>query len=142
MRENVASHSPWRLSFDGCAPWFPGVARIHTSDTHTIRFHRWNLNEADEAFVDFIIDLPLKYLRKIIEWGGFQPSIANTCFQERLTEYNLLAEYSNSVSERSSQFKPRLLRFCIRRSLLCLEIWSLITGKTCHLARYFPLIND
>lgn len=94
MRENVASHSPWRLSFDGCAPWFPGVARIHTSDTHTIRFHRWNLNEADEAFLDFIIDLPLKYLRKIIEWGGFQPSIANTCFQERLTEYNLLAEYS------------------------------------------------
>ncbi|MCH5551638.1 hypothetical protein L6227_20445 [Pseudomonas syringae pv. syringae] len=93
MRENVASHSPWRLSFDGCAPWFPGVARIHTSATHTQCFHRWNLNEADEAFVDFIIDLALKYLRKIIEWGYFQPSIADTYFQEKFSEHNLLAQY-------------------------------------------------
>lgn len=67
---------------------------MHTSDTQTQRFHHWKINDADQQFVDFIIDLPLKYLRKIIEWGYFQPSIADACFKEKFSEHNLLAEYS------------------------------------------------
>ncbi|MCV4275820.1 hypothetical protein OH710_24570 [Pseudomonas capsici] len=94
MRDNVASRSPWRLSFDGCAPWFPGVARFHSSDTRDQRFDRWNLNEADETVIDFITDVPARFLRKIIEWGYFRASIADACFQEMFSEHNLLAEYS------------------------------------------------
>lgn len=91
--EDVASPMPWRLSFNGCAPWFPGVARIHASDTHAQRYRYWRIDEADERLLDFILDMPLKHFRKIIEWGYLPANIANAYFNEKLTEYNLLLEH-------------------------------------------------
>ncbi|PHX29355.1 hypothetical protein [Pseudomonas amygdali] len=93
LHENVASPTPWRLSFDGCAPWFPGVAKIHTSDTHAKYYHNWIIDEADDAFFDFITDLPLRYFRRIIECSYFPPTIANACFEKQFSEHNLLVRY-------------------------------------------------